>query len=83
MTVDDTTQIGGPVPSPAALAGLARAAIAKRRAEVTLYAMIVLGQAGETPHAGVVANVVRGLQRVGLDTDAQAIARAALVARVR
>ncbi|MBT3398947.1 MAG: hypothetical protein HOL07_02210 [Rhodospirillaceae bacterium] len=83
VTVDDTTQIGGPVPSPAALAGLARAAIAKRRAEVTLYAMIVLGQAGETPHAGVVANVVRGLQRVGLDTDAQAIARAALVARVR
>jgi hypothetical protein len=77
------TDDGGTIPSTAALAGLARAVIAKRRAEVTLYAMIVLGQAGEAPHAGVVANVVRGLQRVGLDADAQAIARAALVARVQ
>ncbi len=83
MVADDVTEIGGAMPSVAALAGLARASAAGRRAETTLYAMIVLGQAGETPHAGVVANVVRGLQRVGLEADAQAIARAALVARVR
>ena len=83
VATDPATDDRGTIPSTAALAGLARAAIAKRRAEVTLYAMIVLGQAGETPHAGVVANVVRGLQRVGLDADAQAIARAALVARVQ
>jgi hypothetical protein len=83
VTIDGITEEGGTIPSAAALAGLARAAIAKRRAEVTLYAMIVFGQAGERPHAGVVANVVRGLQRVGLDADAQSIARAALVARVR
>lgn len=83
VTTDDTTEDGGTTPSAAALAGLARAALARRRAEVTLYAMIVLGQAGETPHAGVVANVVRGLQSVGLEADAQAIARAALVARVQ
>jgi hypothetical protein len=81
VNTDDTTEDGGTTPSAAALAGLARAAMARRRAEVTLYAMIVLGQAGETPHAGVVANVVRGLQSVGLEADAQAIARAALVAR--
>lgn len=83
MISEDSAQAGATVPSAAALAGLARATIAKRRAEVALYAMIVLGQAGETPHAGVVANVVRGLQSVELDTDAQAIARAALVAGVQ
>lgn len=83
VNAEDSTQAGAPIPSAAALAGLARAAIAKRRAEVALYAMIVLGQAGETPHAGVVANVVRSLQSVGLETDAQAIARAALVAGVQ
>ena len=80
---DDVPGEGGTMPSVAALAGLARASAAGRRAETTLYAMIVLGQAGETPHAGVVGTVVRGLLRVGLDVDAQAIARAALVARVR
>jgi len=77
---DDTRNAGGEMPSVAVLAGLARASAAGRRAEATLYAMIVLGQAGATPHAGVVGTVVRGLQRVGMETDAQAIARAALVA---
>ena len=80
---DGVTDNDGAMPRVAALAGLARASAAGRRAETALYAMIVLGQAGETPHAGVVGDVVRGLQAVGLDTDAQTIARAALVARVR
>ncbi|MGB0571657.1 MAG: hypothetical protein ACPGQM_06210 [Alphaproteobacteria bacterium] len=83
VTAAGATEEFGPIPNTASLAGLARAAIAKRRAEVVLYAMIVLGQAGEAPHAGVVANVVRGLQRVGLEADAQAISRAALAAQVR
>lgn len=83
VMADDITGEGATLPGVAGLAGLARAAIAKRRAEVTLYAMIVLGQAGEAPHAGVVANAVRGLLRVGLDDDAQAIARAALAAQAQ
>lgn len=85
-TRDDTTDYAGDagmMPSVAALAGLARASAAGRRAETALYAMIVLGQAGDVPHAGILGSVVRGLQRVGLDTDAQAIARAALVARAQ
>ncbi len=83
VSAGDATDGTGPIPNAAALAGLARATISNRRAEVVIYAMIVLAQAGEAPHAGVVADVVRGLQRVGLEADAQAIARAALVARVR
>ncbi|MBN43082.1 MAG: hypothetical protein CL573_06305 [Alphaproteobacteria bacterium] len=71
------------MPSVAALAGLARASAAGRRAETVLYAMIVLGQVDESPHAGIVGSVVRGLQRVGLDTDAQAIARSLLVTRAQ
>ncbi len=70
----------GAMPGVAALAGLARASAAERRAETILYALIVLGQAGAPPHAGIVGSVVRGLQRVGLDADARSIARAALVA---
>lgn len=83
VMADDATDNDVAMPRVAALAGLARASAAGRRAETALYAMIVLGQAGETPHAGVVGNVVRGLLAVGLDADAQAIARAALIARVR
>ena len=73
----------GRLHSVAALAGLERASAAGRLAETALYAVIVLGQAGDNPHPGVIGSVVRGLQRVGLDADAQAVARAALVARER
>lgn len=71
------------MPGVAALAGLARASVAGRRAETALYALIVLGQAGEVPHAGLTGTAVRGLLRVGLAEDALAIARAALVAQTR
>lgn len=63
------------MPDMAVLAGLARAAERGHRAETVLYALHALGHAGDTPHASVLAAVVRALGAVGLAEAAGAMAR--------
>jgi hypothetical protein len=73
----------GPAPIPAVLEGLEEASAQGRVGSTVLYALIALGDAGPRgAHPAALSAAVRALKRVGLDSDARAIAAEALAWRM-
>jgi hypothetical protein len=73
--LDGVARTNAMVPDPAYLRAFRRAARGGRRGETVMLALLVLGSGGtENAGADVVAEIVIGLHRVGLDDDARQIA---------
>lgn len=70
----------GRIPNAILLASLLQAASERRQGDVLLLSMIILGEPGPTgASAGVLADVVRSLVKVGLPSEARALALDALL----
>ncbi|MDE0780430.1 MAG: hypothetical protein OSB67_06710 [Alphaproteobacteria bacterium] len=67
------------MPDASVLAGLTRASESGRKAETALYALYVLGQSGEAPHASLLGAVAEALNKVGINDVAHALVREAIV----
>ncbi len=68
--------------SPVAVRGMQRAADGARRGETVLYALLVLGRGGPAGlDAATLGTVLASLRKVGLDSDARALALEAALAR--